>query len=117
MSGAAISILVFGIYLILGGLGFTIMPNMSLSLFGLPSTVEPWIRVMGWLMIVIGYFYIMSSRNDIRRFFFWTVYERIATFIIFLVFYMIGWTPWTILIFGTVDLIGAIWTYLAQRST
>jgi hypothetical protein len=117
MSGAAFSVFVFGIYLVLGGLGFTVFPNMPLGLFGLPATEEPWIRIMGWLMIVIGYFYIMSGRNDLRQFFPWTVYERVMTFVIFVLFYLLNLATWVLLIFGAVDLIGAIWTYLSQRST
>jgi hypothetical protein len=117
MSGAALSVFVFGIYLIFGGVGFTFLPNMSLGLFGLSSTEEPWIRIMGWLMMVIGYFYIMTGRKDLRQFFPWTVYERIFTFAIFLLFYFLNWAPWVLIIFGTVDLLGAIWTYFAQRST
>lgn len=116
MSGAALSMFVFGIYLILSGLGFTFIPNTALGLFGLPSTEEPWIRIVGWLMVVIGYYYVMSGRKELRQFFPWTVYARVSVFVIFLLFYFLNWATWVLLIFGTVDLLGALWTYFAQRS-
>ncbi len=116
MSSAGISLLVFGIYLVLAGLGFTIMPNTPLGLFGMPATQEPWIRIMGVLMVAIGYYYIQTGRKDIRPFFPWTIQARIAVFLIFILFYLLQWAPATILIFGTVDLLGAIWTWAANRS-
>jgi hypothetical protein len=117
MSGAALSVFVFGIYLILSGLGFTFLPNTVLGLFGLPATQEPWIRIVGWLMVLIGYYYLMSGRRELRQFFPWTVIARTSVFVIFVLFYVLNWAPWTLLIFGIVDLLGAIWTYLAQRSS
>jgi len=116
MSSAGLSVFVFGIYLVINGLGFTFMPNFSLGLFGLPETQEPWIRIMGWLMVLIGYYYIQTGRNDLKQFFSWTVQARISVFIIFLVFYFLGWAPTTLLIFGAVDLAGAIWTLVANKS-
>lgn len=69
MSSAGLSVFVFGIYLVLAGLGFTFIPDTSLGMFGLPAAQEPWIRVVGWLMVLIGYYYIQTGRNDIRQFF------------------------------------------------
>ena len=40
MSKAARSLFVFGIYLIVIGLGFLVMPNVPLGLFGFPPTSE-----------------------------------------------------------------------------
>jgi hypothetical protein len=58
MSSVTTSLLVFGIYLIVGGLGFAFAPNMGLGMFALPPTTEPWIRVVGTLILVIGYYYV-----------------------------------------------------------
>jgi len=56
MSNAAKSILVFGIYLVVIGLGFLVVPNTVLALFGFPTTNEPWIRVVGLLVLILGYY-------------------------------------------------------------
>lgn len=116
MSSAGISLFVFGIYMVFAGLGFTFMPNTPLGLFGMPSTQEPWIKIMGVLMVAIGYYYIQTGRKDIRLFFTWTVQARLAVFLIFILFYLLQWAPATILIFGTVDLLGAVWTWVTNRS-
>ncbi len=73
MSSVALSVFVFGIYLVVAGLGFLVMPNTPLELLGVPTTDEPWIRVVGLLMVIIGYYYIQTSRNDISKFYPWTV--------------------------------------------
>ena len=116
MSSAGISVFVFGVYLVINGLIFTFMPNTPLGLLGMPATQEPWIRVMGWLMVLIGYYYIQTGRNNISQFFNWTVQARISVFLIFLLFFFLNWAPATILIFGAIDLIGAIWTLVTNRS-
>ncbi len=52
MSKAAKSLFVFGIYLIVIGLAFLLVPNIQLRLFGFPETSEPWIRVMAVLLLM-----------------------------------------------------------------
>jgi hypothetical protein len=116
MGTAGLSVFVFGIYLVLNGAGFTFIPNTLLGSLGVPATSEPWIRVLGWLMVVVGYYYIQTGRRNVRPFFLWTVHARVSVFLIFLVFFLLGWAPITILLFGTVDLLGAVWTFLALRT-
>ena len=45
MSRAAISIFVFGCYLVLNAMFLAFAPNLMLSSLGLPPTDEPWLRV------------------------------------------------------------------------
>ncbi len=116
MSGSAISLFVFAIYLILGGLGFALMPNVSLGLFGMPATQEPWIRIVGTLMVAIGYYYLQVARKDIKPFYMLTVQARIGVFLAFMLFVLLKWAPLTLAMFGAIDLLGAIWTYLTLRS-
>lgn len=116
MSAAGLSVFVFGIYLIVNGLGFTFIPNTLLGLFGMAATTEPWIRVLGWVLVILGYYYTQTGRNNIYQFFIWTVYARFSVMVMFLLFYLLGWAPATLLIFGAIDLLGAIWTFLALRS-
>jgi hypothetical protein len=54
MSNAALSVFTFGIYLVVAGFGFLVMPNTVLGLLGVPSTDEPYLRIAGILMILIG---------------------------------------------------------------
>lgn len=116
MSAAALSLFVFGIYLIVNGLGFTFIPNTLLGLLGVPVTNEPWVRVLGWVLVVLGYYYAQAARHELRQFFMWTVYARISVMVVFLLFFLLSWAPATLLLFGGIDLLGAIWTFLALRA-
>jgi uncharacterized protein YjeT (DUF2065 family) len=116
MSSAGLSLFVFGIYMILSGLGFALIPNTALGMFAMPATEEPWLRILGALMVVVGYYYIQTGRKDIRSFFSWTIQARVGVFVIFVLFYFLNWAPATLLIFSAVDLLGSIWTFFALRS-
>ena len=116
MSAAALSLFVFGIYVVLTGVGFTFIPNTMLGLLGVPATKEHWIRILGALMVALGYYYIETGRNEVHSFFIWTVYARVGVMFMFLLFFLLNWAPATILLFGALDLLGAIWTFLALRA-
>jgi hypothetical protein len=66
--------------------------------------------------VVIGYYYIQTGRRDMRPFFPWTVHARASVFVIVLLFVLLGWAPTTVVLFGTLDLLGAVWTFLALRA-
>lgn len=46
------SLLVFGIYMVLSGLVFVFPPNSALGLLVWLPTTEPWIRIVGTLLLV-----------------------------------------------------------------
>ena len=115
MSKAAKCLLVFGIYLIVIGLGFLVMPNLALRLFGFSETSEPWIRVMAMLLLFSAYYYIFASRNEITEFIRITVYVRASVILFFAVFVLLDLAQPMLLLFGAVDLLAAIWTWYILR--
>ena len=115
MSKAARSLFVFGIYLIIIGLGFLVMPNLVLRLFGFPETSEPWIRVMAMLLLFLAYYYIFASRNEMTEFIRITVYVRASVILFFAAFVLLDLAQPMLLLFGAVDLVAAIWTWLSLR--
>lgn len=117
MSKAAISVLVFGIYLIVIGLGFLLAPNLPLDLLGFPTTTEPWIRVMAILLLVLAYYYIQAARNEMTGFLRFTVHTRAAVIVFFVAFVVLGLAQPMLILFGVVDLLAAIWTAFALRTT
>ncbi len=117
MSKAAKSVFVFGIYLIFIGLGFLLVPNTVLGLFGFPMTTEPWIQVVAMLLLILAYYYIQSARSELRSFFRFTVHGRASVILFFIAFVVLGLAPPILIMFGVVDLVAAIWTALALRST
>jgi len=50
------------------------------------------------------------------EFFRWTVYARPTLIIFFIAFVLLGYVNPALILFGIVDLLGAIWTGLALRS-
>ncbi|HUT15560.1 MAG TPA: hypothetical protein VMY98_04870 [Anaerolineae bacterium] len=116
MSKAAKSVHVFGLYLVLPGIGFLLIPNVLLTLSGAPTTDQPWIRVVGLLVLALGYYYVQAARKDLSEFFPFTVHTRAALFLVFAVFVLLRLAPRALIVFGVVDLAGAIWTQRSLRS-
>jgi len=114
---ASLSILVFGIYMVVVGLALLVVPNLLLSLFAYPTTTEIWIRILGFMVVVAGYYYIVAARFELTPFFRATIYGRPAVIVCFVVFVALGMARPILILFGAIDLLGAIWTGLALRSS
>ena len=112
MNSTVLSIFIFGIYLIFVGIGFLFIPNIILPLFKFRKTDEPWIRVMAVLVLIIAFFYLVAAHHNLIPIFWATVYARIFVFLSFTVLVLIKKAQPKLLIFGAVDVLGAIWTLL-----
>jgi hypothetical protein len=116
MKKVSTTLLVFGVYLIGMGLGFLFSPNMLLNIFGIPATDEVWPHVIGVLALVLAFYYISASRADLKTFAEWTVPARIGVFIAFVAFVLVGLVGPVMIMLGSVDLLGALWTAWALRA-
>ncbi len=116
MSRASISILVFGIYLTLLGIILVTVPNLLLGLFGLPTTQEVWIRVVGMLLVLLSGIYYQTVRHDATAIMGITVPLRASVIVFFAAFVLLDLVEPIILLFGAVDLAAAVWTALALRA-
>jgi uncharacterized membrane protein YjjP (DUF1212 family) len=115
MSKAAVSVFAVGVFLILTGIGFFIVPNFVLSLLSIPPTDEVWIRILGMIVLFVGYYYVIAARKELKDFFDATISVRIVCFVCFLVLVLTKIAYPILIIFGIIDLIGAIWTTCALR--
>jgi hypothetical protein len=116
MHRAARSVLVWGVYLIVAGLGFLFIPNVLLPLFGSPTTTEVWVRVVGLLVAIIGGYYVYCARNNVLPFIKITVPGRLTFALGALGLVLWGLAPPSLLLIGGLDVIGAIWTWSSLRS-
>jgi uncharacterized membrane protein HdeD (DUF308 family) len=116
MSRSAVSVLVFGIYLVVLGVVLIVAPNFPIGLFGIPETHEVWLRVAGFLVAAIGYYYLRAAREDARGFFRSTTHMRPLALPLFALFVWRGWAAPPLIAFAVVDLAGAAWTAIALRS-
>jgi hypothetical protein len=116
MSKSAQSLFVFSIYLFILGLILLVIPNVLLNLFSLPETNEVWIRVVGMLVLLLGFYDFQASKNGMIKFFQWSVYARAVVPIFFIVFVLLDFAPPILILFGVIDGVAALWTHLSLRS-
>jgi hypothetical protein len=115
MSKSARSMFVFGIYVAVLGIMLIVVPNFLLRI-SRTSTTEVWIRVVGLLLLYLGFYYTQAARKEMTDFFRWTVYTRSTVIVFFAAFVLLGFARPPLIMFGVIDLLGAIWTGLALRS-
>jgi len=116
MSKSAKSMFVFGLYLLVLGAILVLIPNALLRLFFSPPTTEVWVRVVGMLVFLLGFYYFQVARNEVKNFFQWSVYARISVLFFFIGFVIAGLAPPVLILFGVIDAAAAIWTQLSLRS-
>ena len=116
MSKSALSLFVFSIYLYIMGFVLVVAPDTLVRIFRFPETDGLWIRVVGILVIILGFYYSHAARAEIRPFFVWTVIARSSVLLFFVAFVIAGLAPPTLILFGVIDFAAAMWTLLAMRS-
>jgi len=116
MGRAAVSIFVFGIYLLVLGSTLVVAPAFLLGLFGLDAPQEVWIRVTGVVAGVLGFYYLFTARREAKDFFWATVWGRPAVIVFFTAFVLLDLAEPVLILFGVVDLLGAGWTFAALRA-
>ena len=115
-SGATRSVLAFGIYLLTLGSGLLLAPDLMLALFRQPPTHEPWLRVVGVVVLVLGLYYVRAARERVTAFYRWTVGGRLLAVLILFALLALRWVPGFVLILAVVDLAGIGWTWRALRA-
>ncbi len=116
MSKAARSVQVFGVYLIGTALVLITAPNVLLGLLRIAPATEPWIRVLGVVVAVLGAYYVAAARAELVPFLRATVWGRAMALVGFVCLAALSWAPPMIVAFGVVDALGALWTWSALRS-
>jgi len=116
MTKSAQSLFAFALYLF--GLGAILLaaPNWLLGLFDIAPTSEVWIRVVGMLTLFLGVYYVSAARANFLPILEASVRVRAAVPVFLGAFVALGWAEPVLLLFGGVDLAGAVWTFLTLRS-
>jgi|SRR5690349_19484341 len=118
---------VFGVLALLLGLLGLIRPELLLSILGF-TVLDRSARVAGDYTLVfmiassmasfnIGAYYILAALNDLKPLYRWTVPFRCVTFMVFTTAVIMGLAPTRFVAVGTWELVGAIATYFALRSS
>ena len=110
MTPSARSLYVFGIYLLVTGAFLLGAPNTFLALLRLSPTTDPWIRVLGVLVMAIGMLDSASARAELTAYFRVTVWVRLFVLVAFVVLVGLRLAPAILMLFGAIDAAGALWT-------
>ncbi|MBI3231345.1 MAG: hypothetical protein HYZ45_14625 [Burkholderiales bacterium] len=116
MSKSALSAKVFAIYLFFVGTALVFVPNFLLSLFHIAPTSEVWIRVVGVIAFNLGIYAWVAAKHEDKSFLVTSVYTRISVFVAFTAFALLGLASPMLILFGVMDLLGAMWTYFALQA-
>ena len=117
MNNARLSLLVFGLYMsLIVGIGFMLVPLPILHAFRLAAGDDIWIRFVGMLASILGFYYIQAARAGLDAFIPWTVPGRFYAAAFMLLLVLLGKVGSSLLLFASIDVAGAIWTWLALHS-
>ncbi|EKD85581.1 MAG: hypothetical protein ACD_37C00684G0007 [uncultured bacterium] len=115
MTYPAKTVLYFGIYLLFEGAILFFVPNVLLSLAGLPETNEVWIRLVGMSLLILGYYYIRSAYKELKEFFYWTVQIRILQFFVIISIVLFNLGEAVLISFAFVEFVSGLWTWRAIK--
>lgn len=115
MHPATPSIRYFGIYVVLVGIALIVMPGVVMSLLGIVPPSEIWIRVLGVLALVVGYYYLACASGEAIVFYRATVAGRFGFAGLLVVLVTLYAAPIQLLLFGLIDAAGAVWTSRCLR--
>ena len=116
MTRSGKSLWIFGIYVLFVAAGLLLVPNTMLGLLQLPQTNQIWPRIVGIPLVLLGSYYFLAGRNDLMEFIRWSVFARASVILFYVAFIVIGLAQPILILFGVVDLLGALWTGLALRT-
>ncbi|MBL8329088.1 MAG: hypothetical protein JNJ71_09575 [Rubrivivax sp.] len=107
---AAATVNLFGYYVLFTGIGLLLAPALVLGLLGMTAPADIWVRVLGALAIVVGYYYIHCAMRNDRHFFQASVLGRLGFAALCVLLVAAFGAPWQLLLFGVIDVAGALWT-------
>jgi hypothetical protein len=114
-AGAARSVLVFGVYMLVQGAILLTVPNVLLEPLGLGHSDEVWPRVAGVALLVLGLYYGLAARTGLVPFFRFTVLGRTLQLVLFTGLVVAGVASWRMLPTSVFEAASAVWTFVELR--
>jgi hypothetical protein len=102
-------------YMLGMGLGFLLMPNFVLPLFGFEQTHEVWIRVLGALAAGFSYYYYVSIQHEYIPFAWATVWMRYAFCFVLAILGFLKMTQPAIFLFAALETGLAVWAHIGLK--
>jgi hypothetical protein len=75
------------------------------------------VRLLGMMLVFYGYYYIRAgiSGKKMTEFFWWTVHTRMSAIVFLSALIIMEMAPPIVIVFGVIDLSGAIWTLIELK--
>ena len=115
MSRAALSIFVYGCYLVILSLTLFLIPNIALQIVGLDAHQDVWIFVVAMSVLFLAGYFIVAARKEVTEIFWLFVVFRLSVPLFFGLFIALGFSKVNLLLFTPPDVLFALWTLLALR--
>jgi hypothetical protein len=113
VSAAAKSIVIFAGYMFALGVVLLVAPNPFLVAFGFAPTSEPWVRLVGVLVLCLAGYYALAARRELVAFISATVWGRGFVAVCLVALVALGIAPAPLIVFAVIDVVGAAWTAVA----
>jgi hypothetical protein len=110
-----LSLIVQAGYVIITGLQLIFVPNMLLNVFEFGETYEIWIKVLGIVILPLGFVYTAIGRSgnaDVIRS---TIWSRLFVGAGFTLLAISGQAPLSLILFGAIDVATAVWTWFELK--
>ena len=111
MNKPAKTVWVFGIYLLVEGLFLMLAPTSILSVIGIPDAESVWRIALGFVVSVLGYYYIRNAKENLVPFFGFTVHVRIIQFVFFIWLYVFERGTLALVAFSFIEFVAGMWTW------
>lgn len=109
------SIFVFGLYSLFMGIVLLFLANLVLPMVGLPVSKEPWLHLLGFVLICSSYYYLRSALKGNIDFARYTIHTRLFAPLVVVFLIVTDKADWHFLSFGIVDGLGGIWTWIELK--
>ena len=105
----------FSFYPLIAGISMIVAPALPLQILGWPIEGLDWIRMLGVVTAIVGYYYFQLGRNEVLGFCRFSAQARIVIPFVFLGMVLVfGMNPLYIAL-TAVDFLGGLWTASALR--
>lgn len=92
-----------------------VAPNDLLETIGIPDPTSVWRITLGFVVVILGYYYMKNAKANLSPFFRITVQVRMLQFLFFLWLYFFDRGTLTLVAFSFVELAAGLWTWMALR--
>lgn len=110
MSYPAKTVFCFSLYMFTLSLALLLAPGLLYGLLGYTGESYVWVRLIGMFLFYLACFYLHAAWQEIRSFFYLTVYTRASIVGFMAVFVALDWLEPIFILLSLVDLAGALWT-------